>query len=251
MTFQPFEPSYSNHIGAAFHPVTGTAYMLVVWRLNGTGPFSLQVWEQPAPYTDKPTLKRSWKQGIDTNGPFGYGSLLCLPDGSLHISIPVGKTSNQIEPSTLVVPDMCPPFPLGTGGTPGKDGEPGPPGPPGGVGPPGSGGIVLLTAPRTSPAWEGRMLTGGELVDVPATFGVPVASAYLIRFVASAPRADVRVRAGTRDAPFFVTLNTKIANIQEHTTGWVPGASVWVSVVDSSGRATTGQVWFQVCAYST
>lgn len=119
-----------------------------------------------------------------------------------------------------------------------------------GVGPLLSGGMQLLLAPRTSPAWENRTLTGGIEVDVPAVFGVPSASAYRIRFVALAAKADIRIRAGTRAAPYFVTMNTQVPNLQDHTTGDTPGPLVWVSVVDSAGTAATARVHLQICGYA-
>ena len=68
------------------------------------------------------------------------------------------------------------------------------------------GGFTLLPAPLTSPLWSGRVLGGGEMVNVPLVFSAPAASAYLIRFVASAGAADIRVRAGTPEAPAILTL---------------------------------------------
>lgn len=120
--------------------------------------------------------------------------------------------------------------------------QPGPPGPPG---PDGAGGIVLFGAPVAHAAWDGRQLSGGETVDIPAVFGVPTASAYLIRFVAQATAADVRVRAGTVAAPYFVTLNTQVAGVQVHTQGWAPGPQIYVSTVN--GLAT---VWLQIVGMS-
>lgn len=107
-----------------------------------------------------------------------------------------------------------------------------------------AGGFTLAPAPYTSPAWEGRTLSGGVLVDIPATFGVPVAPAYLIRFVAQSPAANVRVRAGSELAPFFLTVNTQVPNLQVHTQGWAPGPQLYVSAVGG-----TPQVWLQVLGW--
>jgi hypothetical protein len=117
-------------------------------------------------------------------------------------------------------------------------GEPGPRGEAG-------AGLTLFPAPRTSPAWEGRQLNGGMSVDIPAVFGVPSATAYLIRFVAQASKADVRVRAGTESAPAFLTMNCVLANIQFHTQGWTPGPVCYVSVVNGPAL-----VWLQICGWS-
>lgn len=109
-----------------------------------------------------------------------------------------------------------------------------------------AGGFALAPSPVTAAAWEGRLLSGGVLVDVPAVFGVPIASAYLIRFVAQAPAANVRVRAGSEAAPFFVTVNTQVPNLQVHTQGWAPATngSLYISTVN--GQAL---VWLQIIGY--
>lgn len=234
MLFQPFEPSYSNHIGSCFHPIDGTVYMLVTWRLNGTGPFSLQIWKQPPPYTAQPTLTRTWKQGIDTNGPFGYGAPLCLPDGGIHISIPVGKNANQIEPSILIVPDVCAPF------TPGA-------GPQGPQGEPGAGGVVLYDAPRMSDSWKGRAMARDEglLVNIPALFNVAPAPAYLVRLAGTSGAGNVRIRMGTQAAPYFLTCCTQVAGIEVQTQGWVPGVGSWASTKDGAAA-----VWLQVIGFA-
>ena len=90
------------------------------------------------------------------------------------------------------------------------------------------------------------MLSGGMLVDMPAVFNVPSASAYLIRFVAQAAAANVRVRAGTEAAPFFLTMNLTVPNMQSHTQGWVPGPQTYVSTVNG-----LAQVWLQLCGFAT
>lgn len=117
----------------------------------------------------------------------------------------------------------------------------GPPGPQGPAGPQGSGAITLLSAPVTSAEWDGRTLQGGAHVDIPSAFGVPSHSAYLVRFCAKAGAADVRVRAGTEAAPYFLTLNTQAPNIEIHTQGWIGGPGAYISTV--GGSAT---IWLQV-----
>lgn len=123
--------------------------------------------------------------------------------------------------------------PFAVKGTPGPQGEPG------------TGGLTLFPAPRTSPAWEGRHLSAGELVDIPTVFGVPSAPSYLVRFVAQAGKADVRVRAGTESAPAFLTMNTQVANLQQHIQGWVPGPVCYISTVNGEAR-----VWLQILGFS-
>ena len=108
----------------------------------------------------------------------------------------------------------------------------------------GAGSFTLAPAPITSAAWEGRPLSGGVLVDLPATFGVPIAPAYLIRFVAQAPAANVRVRAGTEAAPFFLTVNTQEAGVQIHAQGWAPGPQLYISAVNGSPT-----VWLQILGW--
>jgi len=113
-----------------------------------------------------------------------------------------------------------------------------------------SGGGTLFDAVRTAPAWEGRMLHGGELVDVPNVFGVPAAARYDIRFVALADAPDIRVRAGTQSCPFFVTVNTQQAGRQVMTNGPTPGPHIWVSAVDGAGQSAQAQVWLQIVGYA-
>jgi len=114
-------------------------------------------------------------------------------------------------------------------------------GAPGVPGVPGAGGVALFDAPMVSPDWSGRVFGGGVLIDIPATFGVPPAAAYLIRLAASAGAANVKVRAGTEAAPYFLTLNTQAPGVETHTQGFVPGPKLWVS---TAGGAAT--VWLQV-----
>ena len=246
----PFTPlisyvSYQHVLNALpcfVHP-NGNIYGIAIEKQSGIRQ-NLSVY-RVRPGSQVRELVHRYVGGIDSAAQIAAGGCVIDQTGALHVwasAIPLG-----IPPITQTgfvggfwepIPGVDEPWISG--------GEPGPPGPQGGVGPPGSGGIALLPAPRTATAWEGRTLSGGELVDVPAVFGVPSASAYLIRFVASASKADVRVRAGTHDAPYFVTMNTKVAGLQVHTQGWVPGPSAYVSTV--SGAAI---IWFQICGFST
>ena len=108
----------------------------------------------------------------------------------------------------------------------------------------GGGGFTLLPAPAVASAWSGRTVQGGEWLDVPAVFGVPSASGYLLRLSAVAGAADVRARAGSEAAPYFLTVNTQVAGVEIHGQGWAPGPRCWVSTVNGSAR-----VWLQVCGW--
>jgi hypothetical protein len=107
-----------------------------------------------------------------------------------------------------------------------------------------AGALQLFDAPRSSPQWDARELSSGVWVDVPATFGVPAAAAYLVRLCGQAPYAEVTIRAGTEAAPHFFTLQTQAANVRKDAQGWVPGPHVYMSAI---GAAT---VWLQICGYS-
>lgn len=198
-------------------------------------------------------------KGADYDESSAAGSVDVLPDGTVHVVMSFGKrtapgaTTYQYQPweATVRRTTFAPAIErLPTGGT-GND--------PrydalvsqlGALGQQvaqlqAGGGMQLLPAPRTSPAWEGRTLTGGVEVDVPLTFGVPSAPAYLIRFVASAAKADVRVRAGTSAAPYFLTLNLVVPNLQSHIQGWAPGPLMYVSTAQGEAK-----VWLQVLGSS-
>lgn len=107
--------------------------------------------------------------------------------------------------------------------------------------------LISKTDPKTGVGlWEGRTITAGEWVDVPNAFGAPLRDKYLVRFVVQSTAANVRVRAGTEAAPFFLTANTQVPNMQMHTQGWAPAVEgrVWVSAVNGAA-----QVWFQVVGW--
>ena len=108
---------------------------------------------------------------------------------------------------------------------------------------PAGSGLTLLPAPVSSSAWNGRALSGGALVDVPAVFGVASAEAYLVRLCGQAGVSNVKVRAGTELAPYFLTLVTQFPNVRMDTQGWVPGPLVYISTFDGNA-----QVWLQVLA---
>jgi len=116
-TFTVYEGKYTNHTSTCRHPVNSNIYKLVTFHPGGSGPFNLQIWEHKAPYTTPPTLIRQWLQGsADAPGPFGYGGIECLPDGSIYIDVAAGAlTATDIQPSYRVEPGCCAPFtPTGT-----------------------------------------------------------------------------------------------------------------------------------------
>ena len=173
--------------------------------------------------------------GIDSQAQIAAGGCVIQRDGSLWVwasAVPVGippiTTTGFVGGFWEPIPGVDEPW---TGSN-----IPGPPGPPG-------SGVTLFPAPLTSPAWEGRQMAAntGVLVDVPSVFGAPVGSAYLLRFVAQSSTTDVRVRAGTQAAPFFLTMNLTVANMQQHTQGWGPGSEIYISTVN--GPTT---VWLQI-----
>lgn len=245
MSFQPLinYAGYEHVLNALpcfIHPDNGNVYGIAIEKQGGVRQ-NLSVY-RVRPGSDVRELAHRYVGGIDSAAQIAAGGCLILPDGSLSVwasAVPMG-----VPPITKTgfvggfwppIPNIDDPYTYGAG----------PPGPMGPPGPAGSGGIALLPAPVTNAAWEGRTLHGGETVDIPAVFGVPSASAYLIRFVAQATAADVRVRAGSQAVPYFLTMNLTVANMQQHIQGWAPGPSCYISVVN--GSAT---VWLQICGYA-
>jgi hypothetical protein len=108
-----------------------------------------------------------------------------------------------------------------------------------------AGGVTLLPSVRTNPAWEARSLTAGVMLDIPATFGVPVANSYLVRLTMNAPIANVRARCGTTATPFFFTVNSQVAGVDNMDQGWVPGPLCYVSPAQG-----TPVIWLQVVGFA-
>ncbi len=108
-----------------------------------------------------------------------------------------------------------------------------------------AGGVTLLPGVRTNPAWEARSLTAGVMLDIPATFGVPTANSYLVRLTMNAPIANVRARCGTQATPFFFTVNSQVAGVDNMDQGWVPGPVCYVSPAQG-----TPVVWLQIVGYA-
>lgn len=233
MTFQPLT-NYSgyehvlNALPCFVHPANGNLYGIAIEKQAGVRQ-NLSVY-RVRPGANARELVHRFVGGIDSAAQIAAGGCIVHPDGSLEVwasAVPMG-----IPPITKTgfvggfwprIPDVDDPYTLGVGSA-----------------------LTLLPAPRTAQAWEGRQLAAntGEWVDIPAVFGVLEADAYLLRFVAQSDAADVRVRAGTEQAPYFLTLNTQLPHVQMHAQGWAPGPRVWVST--AQGQAT---VWLQVCGH--
>jgi len=165
--------------------------------------------------------------GIDSAAQIAAGGCVIDPTGALHTwasAVPIGNPSIT---KTGFVGGFWEPIP-------GIDDPWG-----------GGGGVNLLPAVATAPAWEAHSLTTGILVDIPSVFNVPRASAYLVRFTVNAPVANVRGRAGTEAVPYFFTVNSRPDGSDEMQQGWVPGPSCYISPAQG-----TPTVWFQVVGWS-
>lgn len=243
MTFQPLT-NYAgyNHIPVAgavwFHPKNGNAYCcacekdpsrrqdLSVYRMR-KGAAS---WQLVKRYEGGQASEQQVTMGgaaIDQDGSLLVVTSLIIP-GAPYI------TTEKFQGSWIREPNIDEPW-SGSG-----SGEPGPPGPAG------AGGVVLFPAVVTNAAWEAHALAGGVLVDIPAVFGVPSASSYLVRFTVNAPLANVRGRAGTIACPYFFTVNSQVAGVDEMQQGWVPGPECYISPAQG-----TPKVWMQLVGYST
>jgi hypothetical protein len=232
MTFQPLTnyAGYEHVLNAApccIHPINGNLYGCAVEKQSGIRQ-NLSIYRvRPGAHVRE--LVKRYVGGVDSLAQIAQGGCVIHQDGSLEVwasAIPPSApnvTKTGFQGVWDRIPDVDEPWSLGSAPASG------------------SGGITLFDAPRTVSAWEGRTLSGGELVDIPAVFGVPVAPAYLIRFVAQAAAANVRVRAGTEQAPYFVTVNTTAPNLQVHTQGWVPGPVCYISAINGPA-----QIWLQV-----
>lgn len=163
--------------------------------------------------------------GVDSAAQIAAGGCAILPNGSLEVwasAVPMG-----IPPITKTgfvggwwdpIPGIDDPWSSG-------------------------GGVKLFDVPLTHPTWEGRQMAAntGVLIDIPAVFGAPVASVYVVRFVVVADGPNIRARAGTERAPFILTANTKAAGVEEHLQGDAPGPICYVSTAQGAAK-----VWFQI-----
>ncbi len=112
--FIPFDTQYSNHIHLAMHPTTGVVFITVAFHPNNVGPYNCKIWQLAPPYTGQPTVFRDWIQGQYSDGPFGYGASLPLPNGALLTAVPV-SLDGQVRPSLYIDPANLTPYALGGG----------------------------------------------------------------------------------------------------------------------------------------
>ena len=157
--FVPFDTQYSAHTHVSNpHPITGVVYITVAFHPNNSGGYNCKIWELRPPYTGQPILLRDWVQGTYSQGPFGHGASVPLPNGALLTVVPVAGNDADVKPSLYVDPNVCPPYALGGGagapgpvgpqgatGAQGPQGVPGPVGPQGPAGAPGTGGGGALS----------------------------------------------------------------------------------------------------------
>lgn len=254
MTFQPIADYHSyNHIlqaGAHWTHQNGNTYCCVCEQKAGARQ-NLCVYRM-RPGADVWELVRRYQGTIDSLGHITMGGASIEPSGDMLVTtsliIPGAQkvTSTGFEGCWIREANIDEPWSGGGGIDSAVEARIAAlEARPVGVGPPGSGGVTLFPTPLIVAAWEGRILNGGVLVDVPAVFGCLSASAYLIRFVAQAKVADVRVRAGTSAAPYFLTLNLVVPNLQSHIQGWAPGPLMYVSTAQGEAK-----VWLQVLGSS-
>ena len=184
------------------HPTNGNMYGVVIEKIGGVRQ-DLSVYRTRPGSTHRELVKR-YIGGQDSRAQIAAGGCVILQDGTLEVwatAVPPlqpNVTDTGFQGVWDRVPGVDAPWSSG--------GAQGPMGP---AGPAGAGSVTLFDTPRTSTAWQGRTVSAGESVDIPAVFGAPSATAYLIRFAAVATAANVRIRAGTQAAPYFLTLNTQ------------------------------------------
>jgi len=243
MPFQPLT-NYAgyNHVPEAgavwFHPKSGNAYCCACEK-DPSKKQDLSVYRM-GPGASSWTLVKRYEGGQASEAQVTMGGAAIDQDGNLlvvtSLIIPGAPyiTTEKFQGCWIREPNIDEPWSSG-----GAQGEPGPPGPAG------AGGIELLPSVRTAPAWEARTLSAGELVDIPATFGVPSALSYLVRYTVNAPVANVRGRAGSEACPFFFTVNSQVAGVDAMAQGWVPGPVCYVSPAQG-----TPKVWFQIVGYA-
>jgi hypothetical protein len=243
MPFQPIA-NYAghNHIlqaGAQWvHPGNGNTYCCACEQKSGAKQ-NLSVYRMIEGGSAWSLVTR-YQGTIDSAGHITMGAASIERSGDMLVTtsliIPGAEkvTTTGFVGSWIREPNMDEPWSSG--------GAQGPQGP---RGEPGAGGVVLYPAPFVAQAWGGRALSGGELIDIPTAFGVPSASAYLVRLSGLATTAGVVVRAGSPQAPYFLTLMTQVANMRMDAQGWIPGPVALVSTV-----AGGAQVWMQVIGSS-
>ena len=232
MAFQPLV-NYQNHehvlnaVPCFVHPANGNMYGVDIDKVGGLQQ-NLNVYRTRPGSTNRELIRR-YIGGADSAAQIAAGGCQILQDGSLEVwASAVPPSQQHITKTGFVgvwdrIPNVDAPYSSGSGGMTGS---------------------VLFDAPLSSPAWDGRAMPAdtGVVVDIPATFGAPSASVYVIRFIAVADAPNVRVRAGrVGGAPDYLTMNLTVANMETHIQGLAPGPSVWIST--AKGAA---QVWLRV-----
>ncbi len=239
MPFQPIA-NYAgyNHIlstGSHWtHPTNGNTYACVCEQRKGAQQ-NLVVYRM-SPGAPQWELVKRFLGTVDSSGHITIGGASIEPDGSLLVTtsliIPGAQqvTATGFQGCWIRVANVDTPYtPDATQPQPQLQ----------------SGAITLLPQPNPNVYSNRLVTTAGELVDIAATFGVPVATGYLVRLSGLASLPNVKVRIGTQVAPYFVTLVTQVANVRVDTQGWIPSPQAWISTVDGSA-----QVWLQVIGYT-
>jgi hypothetical protein len=244
MTFTPLidYAGYEHVLNAMpcfVHPGNGNLYGIAIEKRGGTRQ-NLSVYRVRPGNPAREHVYTYRGGGIDAQTQIAAGGCVILQDGSLQVWASADPVGGSPITQTGFVGGFWEPIPgVDDPWTAGGTGEPGPPGPAG------AGGITLLPSVATNTTWEGRTLTAGVMVDIPATFGVPSSVAYLVRVTMNAPVANVRARFGTQACPFFYTVNSRRDGDDEMDQGWVPGPVCYVSPAQGTPR-----VWLQIVGYS-
>ena len=101
---EEFVGQYVNHIGSGVHP-NGTVFLLVAHK-TGVGIFKAEIWRH-----DPGAKKPVYHSTIPLNGPAGYGTLECMPDGSLRVYTSAGLVNeHNIGGNFIGIPNMAQPW---------------------------------------------------------------------------------------------------------------------------------------------
>jgi hypothetical protein len=80
---------------------------LLVTHKVGTGQFNAEIYRDDPPHTAKPILVHTFVFG----GPAGFGTLECLPDGSLFVAIGAGlQSAEHVGSNRQIIPNMAQPW---------------------------------------------------------------------------------------------------------------------------------------------
>jgi hypothetical protein len=102
---EEFVSPYVNHIGSCTHP-NGTVFLLVTHKV-GNGQFNAEIYRDDPPHVKKPVIVHTFVFG----GPAGFGTLECLPDGSLFVAIGAGLlTTEHVGGNRQILPNMAQPW---------------------------------------------------------------------------------------------------------------------------------------------